>query len=157
MDTLKIHLLLNYYPAIGMVFGTILIVAGYWLRSERIKRGSLKVFVAVALFTFPAYVTGEIGGAQNRSTYTGPYMESLQKHKDAARPTFLLTEVVGVVSLLGLILLRRGSASGRRAVLAALTLSLISSAALLWTVLAGRQVKWSGTPPAAESSVKPAR
>lgn len=64
MDVLQAHLLLNYYPAIGMVAGALMIMAGYVFRSEGIKRASLKLFIAIAILTFPAYVTGEIGGAK---------------------------------------------------------------------------------------------
>ena len=152
MDVLQAHLLLNYYPAIGMVAGALMIMAGYVFKSEGIKRASLKLFIAIALLTFPAYVTGEIGGSRNKESYTGPYAESLQRHKDAARPTFLLAELVGITALTGYFLLRRGSAKAGWALHATLVLSIAASGALIWTVLAGRHVKWSGTSKTAVSS-----
>ena len=68
METAEIHLMLNYYPLIGMVIGILLLLIGLGLKSERVKRISLAIFIATALITLPAFVTGGTTGDRPHDT-----------------------------------------------------------------------------------------
>ena len=147
MDAIKLHLLLNYYPAIALVIATLLLAGGYWRKNERLKSAALKVLIVTAVFTFAVYVTGEIAAA-TPGAYVGATAESLAQHKSFARPAFLLIEVTGIAALIGLVMMRRGSAKARGSVMATFALSLVTSCLVLTTVHFGRQVKWAAMPPA---------
>lgn len=146
MNATKLHLILNYYPAIAMVIGALLLAGGYWRKSDKLKNAALKVLVATAVFTFAVYVTGEIA-ASAEGTYTGATADSLSRHKSFARPAFLLIELTGIAALLGLMMMRRGSNKARSSVMAAFILSIVTSGVVLTTVYFGRQVKWAAMPP----------
>ena len=145
MDITRLHLLLNYYPSIGMVIGVLILLAGFWFKNQRAKKFSMKLFVALALFTFPVFVTGEMAGSIS-GAYSGAYAETLNKHKSFARPSFLLIEATGALAIVGLALMRRGS---EREQLALITLALFAAASMIVVLTAtyfGRQVKFAGPP-----------
>ncbi len=141
MGVLRIHLMLNYYPLIGMVVGVVFMVVGFWRKNDRVKKISLTLFVLVAAFSLPAFVTGEIAG---KAEYTGSSGAALTLHKDAARKTIIAIEAVGLVAIVGLILLRRRSDRARWVVVASLILSISACLLAAYTTYLGRQVKWAG-------------
>lgn len=144
MDAYKLHLILNYYPAIGFVIGTLMMVGGYWRRSDGLKRMALKLFLGLAVFTFPVSATGEIAGANG--AYSGMTAEGLVQHKNFARTAFLLIEATGIAAIVGLVMMRRGAGAARTGTLITLVLSVISCGVVLTTVYLGRQIKWAAAP-----------
>ena len=144
MDAQQLHLMLNYYPAIGTFIGVVFLLIGFWRRSDRIKQTSLKIFFVVALLALPTFVSGEISGAAAARIHTGPHAEALNQHKETARTAFLLLEATGLAALIGLFLFRRGSNLARWCVLAVLVLSLAACGLIAYTTHLGRQVKWAG-------------
>jgi len=143
MDITRLHLLLNYYPSIGMVIGVLILLAGFWFKNQRAKKFSMKLFIALALFTFPVFVTGEMAGSIP-GAYSGAHAEALNKHKSLARPSFLLIEATGALAIVGLALMRRRP---EREQLALITLALFAAASMLVVLTAtyfGRQVKFAG-------------
>jgi hypothetical protein len=145
MDATKLHLILNYYPAIAIVIGTVMLAASFWRGSERLKRASLKLFIIVAAFTFPVLVSGEVAGGsgERNGTYTGVTAESLERHKSLARPAFLMVEACGIAAFAGLLLMRRGSTAVRWVLPLTLVIAIAASAAAMTTIYLGRQVKWA--------------
>lgn len=153
MDATKLHLILNYYPAIAILVGTLMLVVGLFRGSEKLKRASLKLFIVVAAFTFPVFVTGEIAGGNGHrnGTYMGATGESLDRHKSLARPAFLMIEACGIAAFAGLLLMRRSSNALRWMLPLTLMISIASSVAVVATIHLGRQVKWAAMPPAMEA------
>lgn len=152
MDALKLHLLINYYPAIGMFFGTLLLFGGFIRRSDRLKYWSLIIFIAVALLAIIVFETGEIAGAVEGG-YAGVPPESLQNHRVSARPAFIGIIASGIASLTALFLLKRNSEYSQKAFIAVLVFSIITCGLILRTTYLGRQVKWAGATP---TDLKPA-
>lgn len=144
MDALKLHLILNYYPAIGLFIGALMMIGGFWRRSDRLKRAAMKVFLVIAVFAFPVYVAGEIAAASD-GAYTGA-TESLNLHKGFARPAFLLIELTGLAAIVGLVAARRCHHALRWTSPAILLLAVITCGVVLTTVYLGRQAKWAATP-----------
>lgn len=141
METAEIHLMLNYYPLIGMVIGILLLLIGLGLKSELVKRISLAIFIATALITLPAFVTGEIAG--KAASFAEPRATALTIHKASGRATMMVVEVTGILALIGLILYRRKLDLARWFVLAVLLLTLTSLGMLGYTTLLGRHIKWA--------------
>ncbi|CAN5326236.1 hypothetical protein BH10ACI3_BH10ACI3_02730 [soil metagenome] len=141
METVRLHLMLNYYPVIGMVIGVIFMLGGLWLRSDRVKQISLKIFFVTAVIALPAFVSGEIAG--KAASYPEPNAAALTTHKESARMTIVVVEATGIAALIGLMLYRRESDLVKWFVLAVLLLSLTSSVLVGYTTHLGRQVKWA--------------
>lgn len=59
MNWAYIHLLLSHVPALGTVFGVLLLLFGLLRKSEELKRTNLGVFTLTALIALPTHLTGE--------------------------------------------------------------------------------------------------
>lgn len=143
MDALRIHLMLNYYPVIGMFIGVVFILIGFWRKSDRAKRISLWIFFASALIALPAFVTGEVAG--KAVEYVGPTAAAFAVHKETARMTIVLLEITGLAALAGLVMYGRGSERVKWIVPGVLVLSIAACGLTEYTVYLGRQVKWAAT------------
>lgn len=151
MDALKLHILFNYYPAIGFTFATLVLTAAMWLRRAGAKRLAMKLFVALAILTFCVALAGEVASWAYAAD-SGPRMAALTGHKHFATTAFASTLITGILSLLGLARTREGQDRGSGFYVAFLLVAITSSVLLVTTILRGRHVKWAVSVPT-ESSI----
>ena len=152
MEAQKIHLMLNYYPVIGMVIGVIFLLIGSRKKSGRITRIGLVAFMVVALLALPALVTGEVAGSA-LGTSAGAYADALTKHKEMARMTIVAIEATGLAALIGLFMFRCKSEPAKWFTAAVMVLSLAACGLAAYTTHLGRQVKWAGSASANQKPV----
>ncbi len=150
MDALKLHILFNYYPAIGFTFAALVLTAGMWLRNAGAKRFAMKLFVALAILTFCVALAGEVASWAYAAD-SGPRMAALTGHKHFATTAFASTVITGILSLLGLARTREGQDRGSGFYAAVLIVGIASSALLTTTVLRGRHIKWAVAVPTERS------
>ena len=101
MDFVHLHLLLNHFPIIGIIVGTGLFLSSFLVHAESLRRSSLIVFVAIALLTIPAFVTGM--GAQVKDVEEGAVAEALvQRHLGSAELSIWFVEVTGALAAIAL-------------------------------------------------------
>ncbi|MEO8041674.1 MAG: hypothetical protein ABI646_03590 [Acidobacteriota bacterium] len=141
MDALKLHLLLNYYPAIALIIGTLIFVGGIRFKSVSAQQFALKMIIFFALFTLAVVLTGEIA-SHPVELYAGARADTLRSHKLTARIAFAMVVATGIAALIAL-RDRRRPESGKWAYTIFLILAVISSVLLVTTILKGRQVKWT--------------
>lgn len=146
MDSLKLHQLLNYYPAIGMVIGTLVLAIGIARGRPRPTLFALKLVFIVALLTVVVAFTGEFA-SWDSALYTGARGEALAQHRSMATTAFAVVIAAGAASLVALLRSHRHGANGRRAVLIAFALMIIASVLLVVVIFRGRYVKWAGVGP----------
>lgn len=140
MEASQLHLLLNYYPSIGLVIATALLVyAVVWNKDQATKSG-LWLLIAIALFVFAVFETGEIAG-RSQMANAGPRTDSVLRHQMSARFAFVAIEAAGILSLFGLFLLRRRSLRAPWAVGAVLVAAAASSTLAIRTTMIGRQLR----------------
>ncbi len=151
MDALKLHILFNYYPAIGVVLATLLLGAGLWWRKAAVKRFALKLFVVLAVLTFFVALAGE-AASWAADPYGDARSAALTGHKHFARTAFAIIAITGIASFIGLV--RTDADPDRRDLFSVVVLILAaaSSVLLVTAVLKGRQVKWAVALPT-ESSI----
>lgn len=142
MDALKLHLLLNYYPAIGFILGTVVFIAAIRFRSNPAKRFGLKLVFFFAVLTVGVVLTGEIA-SHGGEPYTTAHADALARHRFTANLTFVVVAAAGIAALIGLIRGRRDPERGKAVYTIFLILAVISSVLLVTTILRGRQVKWA--------------
>ena len=146
MDSLKLHQLLNYYPAIGMIAGAIVLAVGLALGNAGAVRFALKLVVVVALLTIVVAFAGEFA-SWDTALYAGTRGEALGRHKILGTVAFAVVELAGVASLVVLRRLSRDRTKGKWAVMIAAALAIIASVLLVTVILRGRQVKWAEAGP----------
>lgn len=128
-----IHLLLNHFPTIGFSIAIGLLIGAIVSRSDDLKKASLTVIVAVAILTFPTYLSGNAADDAIRNL---PDVSKtlIATHEGAALLSFILMEITGAVAWLALWQMRRAGAISARTLgtvllLSAITMGLVTRAA----------------------------
>ncbi len=153
MDVLKLHLLLNYYPAIGFVMGTVVLALGYLFRNSGGKRLALKILALMALFTIAVVFTGEFAGRAAEAAFEGSRAEALLSHKIAATAAFAAVLITGIASVVGIVRGKLDASRPRTTYFVVLIFSLLASILLINTILKGRHVKWAFGPTHTENKL----
>jgi len=100
MNSAHWHLLLNHLPVIGSVIGTLILVAGYLLKSTTaVRRTALGVFVFAAVTAVPAYLTGE-GAEEVTEKLAGVTERGIENHEDISVTFLVMAGILGVLALL---------------------------------------------------------
>lgn len=146
MDSLKVHQLLNYYPAIGMVLGALLLAFGLARGSESARRNGLRLVFAIALLTLVVVFAGEFA-SWDTALYTGPRGEALAQHRMMATVAFAIVEIAGIAALIALLRSGRDGRNGRVAAMIAFAMTVVAAVLLVTVIFRGRQVKWANARP----------
>jgi uncharacterized membrane protein len=84
-------------PGIGLL----VMLGGYLLKSEIIKRTSYSIFIIGAIMTIPAFLTGE-GAEEIIEKVQGIDEQFIKNHEHVADTFAILSYVLGGISLIGL-------------------------------------------------------
>src|SRR5579863_6702011 len=95
------HLLLNHFPIIGTMIALALYLTSFFEKMKDLRQTSLIVFVAVALLTIPAFMTG-IGAQVTLVDQPGISLALIQRHEGAAELAIWFVEIAGALALIGL-------------------------------------------------------
>jgi uncharacterized membrane protein len=142
MNQAHIHLLLNHIPLVVAGVAALLLAAALLRKNAKLKPVSLWLFVLAALITIPVYLTGEPAEeiVENLPGVLGPIVE---QHERTALFSLIALEVLGVVSLSGLLIYRRAAELPKVFVVAALGLSIVAGGLTAWTANLGGQIRHS--------------
>jgi len=100
MNQAHLHLVVNHFPIILPFVGLLLLIGSLILKSEVIKRTAYFVFVLGALFTLPAFATGE-GADEVVEKLPEMSHKIIHIHEEAAETFGLFSYILGAVSALG--------------------------------------------------------
>ena len=101
MNQAHYHLLFNHLPIIVPMVGFLVLIGGFITRSEVVKRTAYFIFTLGALFTFPAFATGE-GAEDIAKGIKGIGRGVIHEHEESAETFALLSYGLGVVSIIAL-------------------------------------------------------
>lgn len=59
MNGAHLHLMINHFPVVGLLFGLVMLVVAQLRRNSDLARTGLVALVIIAIITIPAYLTGE--------------------------------------------------------------------------------------------------
>jgi hypothetical protein len=96
-----LHLLLNHIPTIGGAAALVLLIIAFVRKSDDLKRIALEATYVVALFTFPAYLSG-VGAQQALLEVPDISQVFVDAHWTAALWTFVFLQLAGALSWLAL-------------------------------------------------------
>ena len=140
MNPAYLHLSLNHIPVVGLGLVILLLLYALVRKNDELKRVSLAAFVLLALVTIPVYLTGK--AAEDRVDQLPGVSEAIiDQHQDAAGISLIAVELLGVVSLAGLIFSRRSEVALKWFATAALALSLVGVGLVGWTANLGGQIR----------------
>jgi uncharacterized membrane protein len=109
MNAAYLHLTLNHVPILGVVFGLALLAAAVLRRNETLRHASWVTLVIVALVALPVYFSGE-GAEEIVEDEPGVSHDAIKDHEEIALLAIIGMEALGLMTLAGLLLSRRGRA-----------------------------------------------
>lgn len=101
MNNAHWHLALNHLPIIIPIVGLCVMIGGFILKSEILKRAAYFIFIVAALTAIIAYLTGD-GAEEIVEKINGKDKQFIKTHEEAAEIFALLIYILGGISLLGL-------------------------------------------------------
>lgn len=135
-----LHLMVNHFPVVGILFILMLFLYGLARGSEELKKAGLGAFVLIALMTVPVYLTGE--GAENVVKNLPGVTEALiGRHEEIAGLSLVLIETLGIACCAGLIFFRRSAAIPKWFIALVLVLAFSASAVVGLTANLGGQIR----------------
>jgi uncharacterized membrane protein len=102
MNATHFHLLLNHFPIIGTLIGTIILGYGFIAKEIKIKILSAYVIAAMALIAVPVYLTGE-PAEETVEGISGISETSIELHEEAAEFAIVIMSITGFLALIGII------------------------------------------------------
>lgn len=139
MNAAHLHLVLNHFPVMGLIFCLALLVAGMLRESPELVRTGLVFLVAVAVISIPVYLTGE-PAEEIVEQLAGVSEAALEAHEDAALVSLIALEVIGALALFGLIAERRRQPPPRWLAPTLLALVIAVTGWVGWTSYLGGQI-----------------
>lgn len=137
MNPAHIHIVLAHVPAIGTVFGLILLAYARVRSNQDIFRASLVIFTISGLVALAVYLLGE--SAEEIVEHTAQISENLiHEHEEVALLAMISGIALGVVSAIGIWLSRRSSPKGLTSVV--LIVALITLGIMAVTANRGGQI-----------------
>lgn len=95
------HLVLNHLPIIIPMVGLLIMLVGFFLESDLLKRAAYGIFILGALTAIAAFSTGE-GAEEVVEEIAGIDEQLIKIHEEAAEIFAILLYVLGGISLIGL-------------------------------------------------------
>lgn len=103
MNDAHLHLAVNHLPIVGVIIGTLVLIAGFLLRKDQIKGTALGIFIFSGIAAIVANATGE--GAEEIVEEMGTISHKIiHVHEEMAETFLLLTIGLSVISLITLFL-----------------------------------------------------
>ncbi len=124
MNGAHYHLLVNHLPIIIPFMALAMLIAGFILKADIIKRAALFLFVGGALFAFAAAATGD-GAVESIAKIPAIEDKFINAHEHVADTFALLSYILGVISLAGIWASFKKKAFANIIVLTALVFSLL--------------------------------
>lgn len=102
MNDAHLHMIFNHLPIIFPIVGILILIGGFLTRSAIIKRTAFLVFILGAIFTIPAFNTGE--GAEEIVEEIGTKIDHhfIHEHEELAETFALLSYALGFISIVAL-------------------------------------------------------
>jgi uncharacterized membrane protein len=140
MNWAYIHVILNHFPIVGVIIGTLILIAGMAFKNEGIKISGLGTLVFAALMAVVVDLTGDPA----KETVKGmpDIVQSLvSRHEDIASVALFLIIPAGLLAALTLYSIYKKERSVRFLLIITLVLSLISCAAMGYAGRTGGQIR----------------
>jgi uncharacterized membrane protein len=159
MTGAHLHLLVNHLPIFGSIFALALLILSFVWAPDVLRRTAFAVLVVTALGAAAADLTGEPAEDAIRG-FPGVRREVIHEHEEMGEKSYIVAEVLGVLSLVALVRWRR-SPVPRGAAYGALVGAVVLGGMMTYTGLLGGRVRHTevrpGATPADASVVEPPR
>ncbi len=134
------HIVINHFPIVGVIIGTLLLIAGLVSRNEGVNLAGSGTIVFSSITSILAYLSGN--SAEEAAKGIPDAVESLiSRHENLATIGMYLIVPAGLIAAVAFYSVMKKERSARFLVIFTLVLSLISSAAMLYIGRTGGQIR----------------
>lgn len=140
MNSTHIHLLLNHFPIIGTLIGTILLSYGIWKKQKNLQHIAASIVFVMALIAIPVFLTGE-PAEESVENLPGINETLIEDHEESAEIAFWFMMAAGAVSLISLLLHWTQNSNSHKMIVTTLLLCLVTSAMMIRTGYLGGQIR----------------
>jgi len=134
------HLVLNHFPVVGLIICLALLGYGFMKNSDEVKVASLWLFAAIAVLTLGAYFTGE-PAEELVEHMPGVKKAMIESHEEAGTVSLIFIELIGVLSIAGLVLYSKGKSLNANLMKGVFALSVIGALLVGYTANLGGQIR----------------
>lgn len=125
MNDAHLHLAVNHFPIIGLLFGIGIVITGIILKNNSVKNTAYFVFIIAAIFGAFSMKTGE-GAEELVENLPGIGHDIIHEHEEIAEKFILLLYATGIGALISLIASYKNYKFSTIATYCTLALALIS-------------------------------
>lgn len=105
MNGAHLHLLLNHFPMLGLIFSTLIVLVSLIRKNQEFLKVGLMMAVASGILTIPTFLTGEPAETVVTNTPGFSSKAYIHEHELAADYAIWTMEITALLSLAGLYLL----------------------------------------------------
>ncbi|MBI5193427.1 MAG: hypothetical protein HZA08_08315 [Nitrospirae bacterium] len=140
MSIPHVHIMLNHIPVIGVLFCSLFFIISVILKNMQFQRVTSVLLILAALSAIPVFITGEPTEhvIEDIPTVSKHYIE---EHEESAIASLIVMEILGGLSLLGLILSRKQDRIPGYVKNGIIIFSIISSVLIAYTAYLGGHIR----------------
>ncbi|MBL0274197.1 MAG: hypothetical protein IPQ06_14300 [Chitinophagaceae bacterium] len=140
MNATHFHLLLNHFPVVGTLIGSLLLLWGIIRKQNTIKSVAAVILAVMAALAIPVFLTGE-PAEESVEDLPGVSEALIGLHEDAATIAIWLMGVTGMASLVALIAAWKKNKAANLLFVITFFLSAVCFAAMARTGYYGGQIR----------------
>lgn len=140
MDLTHLHLVLNHFPIIGTLIGTMFLLYGVIIKNDSIKNIAIGCIVTMAIIAIPVFLTGE-PAEESVEHIPGISETVIEAHEEAAELAFWVMEITGIIGLISLIATKLNKNIGQFLILITLAASMVSFSLMARTGYLGGKIR----------------
>ena len=112
MNDAHLHIAINHFPIIGIIFGLGILVAGLLFKNLTLKNTAYVLFIITAITAFASMATGE-GAEKMVEQMPDVTKKIIHIHEEVAEKLAFLLYGLALLSLIGLFLNRKNSSAAK--------------------------------------------
>ena len=101
MNAVHLHLMLNHVAILGVLFATLILIAGFLFKSPILRRAGMLAFLISAISSAVVMNTGE-GAEDSVESIAGVSKDNIEAHEESAELSIWLAGITGLLSAIGL-------------------------------------------------------
>lgn len=140
MNWAYIHLVINHFPIIGVIIGTILLAAGVFFKNQGVTISGLGTIVFAALMAIVAYLSGNPAEELMRG-FSDIAKSLISRHENLATISMYILFPAGLMACVTMYSILKKDKTIRFLLIITIVLSLISCAAMGFVGLTGGQIR----------------
>jgi uncharacterized membrane protein len=140
MNWAYIHVVLNHFPIVGIIIGTLILIAGMIFKNEGIKISGLGTIIFASLAAIVVDLTGD-PAKEAVNGMTDIVQSLISKHENIASIAVFILIPAGLMAMVTLYSIWKKEKSVRFLVIITLALSLISCGAMIYVGRTGGQIR----------------